>query len=276
MEQAIITLIGNINLISNEEEILVKYLKDANLSRVNETAQTVHVRDTVYTRYIKRILDLALAIPAFAITLPFNLVFGICTYFDVGRPIFYKQVRTGKDGVPFLLVKFRNMNEVKDADGKLLPARERVTKFGKFMRKLSLDELLNFWSILKGDMSIIGPRPLPAAFTERMSERHKMRSAVRPGLECPRIINDDLSQSKYQTQFENDIWYVENVSFITDVRMTIKLIRMAFDMKHRSGNASADSGYFAGYDEDGTATTVKRFKRLHSEMCDIFSRNQGE
>lgn len=91
------------------------------------------------------------------------------------------------------------------------------------------------------------------------------------------MINDDLSESKYQVQFENDIWYVENVSFITDVRMIFQLVRMTFDMKHRGGNASAGGGYFVGYDENCAATTVKRYKRLHPEKWDeILSYSQGE
>ena len=177
--------IGNSSLIQNDEEAIAAYLKKRNLDKVNQTSAPVHPRDGIYVRYIKRILDLLVSIPAFLVFLPFNFIFGICTFFDVGRPIFYKQTRVGKNGKNFTIVKFRNMNNNTDADGKLLPARERITKFGYFMRRYSLDELLNFWSVLKGDMSIIGPRPLPTFFYERMSDRHKMRNYVRPGLECP-------------------------------------------------------------------------------------------
>ena len=143
--------VGNLNLISNEEEKYAAFLKDRNLAKTNAADAMVHPADNLYSRYIKRGLDLLISVPAFIILLPFNLVFGICTYFDVGRPIFYKQTRIGKNGKPFIMVKFRNMNNKTDADGKLLPASQRVTKFGKFMRKFSLDELLNFWSVLKGE-----------------------------------------------------------------------------------------------------------------------------
>ena len=92
---------------------------------------------------------------ALVVTLPFNLIIGIITMFDVGFPIFFKQTRTGKDGKEFTIIKFRNMRNTCDERGELLPPEQRVTTFGKFVRKTSLDELLNFWSVFKGDMSII-------------------------------------------------------------------------------------------------------------------------
>ncbi len=241
--------VGNVNLIQYDEEAISDFLKRRNLAKVNASSAPVHPRRTVYTRFIKRGLDFLVSFPAFVILLPFNIIFGICTFFDVGRPIFYKQTRIGKDEKPFTIVKFRNMNNNTDQDGKLLPARERVTKFGFFMRSHSLDELLNFWSVLKGDMSIIGPRPLPAFFYDRMSDRHRMRSAVRPGLECPRVIN--VEGELYQKQFENDVWYVENVSFRTDIKMIFLLVKMTFATKART--SAAGGIYFVGYDDSGRA-----------------------
>ena len=259
--------VGNNNLITNEEDKLASFLRERNLDRVNSNDVPVHPANNIYVRYIKRVLDLLIGVPAFAITLPFNIIFGICTFFDVGKPIFYKQTRIGKGGKPFLLVKFRNMNNKTDADGKMLPPKYRVTKFGRFMRKLSLDELLNFWSVIKGDMSIIGPRPLPVSYGDRMSERHKMRSAVRPGLECPRVLKGDLDICQYQNQFENDIWYVENVSFLLDVKMVLMLFKMTFNLKKRN-SAAEGNGYFAGYDKNGIATTLNRFKRMYPDEWD--------
>jgi len=222
--------VGNKNLISNDEEVLVAFLRDRNLGKTNANDKKVYPVDSLYTRFIKRGLDLLIGVPAFVVTLPFNVIFGICTYFDVGKPIFYKQTRIGKGGKPFTMVKFRNMNNKTDSDGKLLPPDKRVTKFGKFMRKYSLDELLNFWSVIKGDMSIIGPRPMPVFFVDRMSERHKKRAHVRPGLECPRMKTGDPEQCQYQNQFENDIWYVENASFFVDLKMVLMLFMMTFNI----------------------------------------------
>ncbi len=262
--------VGNLDLVNSEEERLVLYLKEKYLEETNKESLEVHPANNIYSRVIKRFFDIAIASVALTVMFPFNLVFGICTFFDVGSPIFFKQTRSGKDGKPFTLVKFRNMNEKKDEDGKLLPPSQRVTKFGKFMRKYSLDELLNFWSVLKGDMSIIGPRPLPVTFTERMSERHKQRGKVRPGLECPRILKGDPDICQYQNQFENDIWYVEHVSFITDIRMLILLVKLTLNTKKRSQNAEG-RGYFAGYDRRKIATSLNRFKREYPDEWEVIS-----
>ena len=134
--------VGNSNLIQSDEDLIAEFLRLRNLEKTNRASDKVIPKETFYTKIIKRILDLLISVPAFLILLPFNIVFGICTFFDVGRPIFYKQTRIGKDEKPFTIVKFRNMNNNTDKDGKLLPARERVTKFGYFMRSHSFDELL--------------------------------------------------------------------------------------------------------------------------------------
>ncbi|MBQ3884546.1 MAG: sugar transferase [Ruminococcus sp.] len=256
---------GNYNLISSEEGEIAKYLKEKNLRHTNEISQEVHPVDSFYTRYVKRILDILISLPVFLLTFPFNLIFGICTYFDVGSPIFYHQTRAGKDLKEIDMIKFRNMTNATDENGKLLPAKDRVTKFGRFMRKTSLDELLNFWSVLKGDMSIIGPRPLPLFFTERMSERHKARYAVRPGLECPRMVpQDNPDKSIYHYHFESDIWYVEHVSFKTDVMLVFKLIKMTLSFRKRAKNANVAS-YFVGYDDEGYATSTTHAKKVYGE-----------
>lgn len=253
--------IGNSALVSNTEERVAQILRARNLDRVNSESEPVHYTETVYVKYIKRALDLLIAVPAFILTLPFNLVFGIITYFDVGRPVFFKQTRAGKDGKHFVMIKFRNMNEKKDEDGKLLPPSQRVTKFGHFMRKFSLDELLNFVSVIKGDMSIIGPRPMPLFIEERMSDRHRGRELVKPGIECPRVVKIDREIAcAWQEEFENAVWYVEHVSFLTDIKMVFQLAKMTLNIKKRSQNAGG-LGYFVGYDDNGHATTIKRARK---------------
>lgn len=259
-------LVGNYNLVSNKEDVIASFLKEKNLAYTNAISMDVIPNITFYTKYVKRIIDLLLVTPIFLILVPINIVFAVCTFWDVGRPIFYKQARCGKNGKPFLLVKFRNMNNDTDTDGKLLPPAQRVTKFGKIMRKYSFDELLNFWSVLKGDMSIIGPRPLPMFFYERMSERHKMRCSVRPGLECPRVLMfDEAKYCQYHRQFENDIWYVENISFWTDLKLVFLLFKMTFSFKKRTKNATGESAaYFVGYDEEGCALSLNAAKEKYS------------
>lgn len=249
-------VVGNAGLSSFKEQYIAELLARDNLERVNQGSAEVTPCTGIYVKYIKRIFDIAIALPAFLILLPVNGILAICTYLDVGKPIIFPQTRVGKAGQRFQIIKFRNMTNDTDMDGNLLPPAQRVTKFGRFVRKYSLDELLNFWSVLKGDMSIIGPRPLPVIFEERYSNRHRMRNSVKPGLECPRIIGDENWPS-YQRQFENDIWYVEHVSFLTDCRMVIRLFKMVFNMKRRGKNAAA-AGYFIGYNDKGYAISLKK------------------
>lgn len=250
--------------------IIAKYVALDNLERVNRTSKQVIPKVSFYSKYTKRLLDLAISVPIFIFLIPIYVILGTATYFDVGTPIFFKQKRTGKDGKHFYLIKFRNMTNKKDASGILLPPNQRVTRFGMFVRKYSLDELLNFWSVIKGDMSLIGPRPLPAIFDERISIRHKYRTAVRPGLECPSIDGDNKIRL-YQEQFENDIWYVENISFVTDVKLVFALFRMVFNFKERSDHASVGGGDLVGYDENGRAFSMRhippKYEEIYNRLC---------
>ena len=209
-------------------------------------AEEAKAAETFYRRYGKRIFDIVVALPLVIFTLPVNLVIAIVTFLDVGRPILFKQKRSGKDGKPITIVKFRNMRNTVDEDGFLLPARQRVTRFGRFIRATSLDELLQFWNVLFGTMSIIGPRPLGVAYMERYSPRHRMRLLVRPGLECPMHV--DLEHERtWQDQLENDVWYVQHVSFRADVTMLLRLVRMVFDRRYAKNRAAALRGSFLGY-----------------------------
>lgn len=231
-------------------------LKEKNLGRVNRMSKPVRPKKSWYTEHGKRIADLCIGVPAFILTLPVNIIIGIVTVFDVGFPIIFKQTRTGKDGKTFTLYKFRNMRDTRDKNGELLPPSQRVTKWGRFVRKTSLDELLNFYSIIKGDMSVIGPRPLPSSFDPYYSERHKMKFSVRPGLECPSW-RDDGNIRHYDKQLENDIWYVEHISPAVDILLFFRLFQMVFDRKQRNYHANVDGGDFAGYDENGRAVNYR-------------------
>lgn len=227
-------------------------LAEDRLPHVNSIQEEVRPSNTFYGKYIKRLLDIIISFLALVITLPINLVIAIITFFDVGRPIFFKQDRIGRNGKVFEIVKFRNMRNTYGSNGDLLPPDQRVTKWGRFVRKTSLDELLNFWSILVGDMSLIGPRPLPEPYLERYSQRHRARLLVRPGLECPpRQLGCEVWT--WNDQLENDIWYVENLSFKTDCIAFINLIKFALDSKSANARAVAERGSFMGYDMDGKA-----------------------
>lgn len=236
-----------------ERIIMAGYIAEDNQAYANEISAPVKVKNTVYSKYVKRAIDIIVSGLALIITFPINLIMVIVTFFDVGKPILFHQKRIGKDCKEFEIIKFRNMTNDMDAEGNLLPPKDRVTKWGKFVRKTSLDELLNFWSIFKGDMSLIGPRPLVCNYLGRYSDRHKIRYAVRPGLECPCITSTVPTGCKWQDKFENDIWYVENISFLTDMKMVLALIQLVFDRKAAASRGIAKRGAFMGYDENGIA-----------------------
>lgn len=239
--------------VSNEMKAVVgEWLREDNIKIVNEKSVPVKPRETIYSKYIKRLIDILASSVAIVVTFPVNIVIGIVTFFDVGKPIFFRQNRVGKDGKIFEIIKFRNMKNTLDENGILLPANQRVTKWGKFVRKTSLDELLNFYSVLKGDMSLIGPRPLPETYLERYSDRHKGRLKVRPGLECPPRDVKHFDGS-WESRFENDIWYVENLSFVTDCIMLVKLFQYAFNRKLSGNRGAAKAKSFIGYNKEGKA-----------------------
>lgn len=208
------------------------------------------LKETFYTKVGKRLLDLVISFVALLVFLPFNLFIGIVTFFDVGLPLFFKQTRMGKYCRPFTLIKFRNMTNEKDENGVLLRADLRVTKWGKFVRKTSLDELLNFLSIFKGDMSIIGPRPLPLVYKNRFNSYHEIRHSVKPGLDCP--LRDPSKIMTWGNRLENDAWYAQNISFATDLKLIILLFKEALFGKDKAARSTGFSeGSFVGYFEDG-------------------------
>lgn len=246
-------------------------LAEDRLPIVNARLSSVHPSSNFYVKHVKRWIDIAISFIALIITLPINLIIAVITIFDVGFPIIFRQERVGKDGKVFEIIKFRNMRNTRDENGELLPPEKRVTRFGKFVRRTSLDELLNFWSVLKGDMSLIGPRPLVPEYTHRYNSRHVMRLAVRPGLECPpRHLSDHVWT--WQEQFDNDIWYVENVSFKTDCRMIVNLFKFATDKKSAKARSIASRGTFMGYDFSGVAINMDDVPR---EYIEEVKRNSG-
>ncbi len=183
------------------------------------------VRVSFYTKYLKRFFDIIFSSSAILILSPILIIVAVLECVFHGRPIFFTQERPGKNGVIFKVYKFRSMNNKTDENGVLLPGNERLTRFGKIIRKLSIDELPQLFCILKGDMSILGPRPLLPQYLPLYSERHKMRHAVRPGFACKPL--KPIKTWTWNDQFENDIYYVENCSFLLDVQMLFAVARAA-------------------------------------------------
>lgn len=199
------------------------------------------IKRTFYTVVVKRILDVLISLPAVIVTIPINLIVALITYFSLGFPILFMHYRPGLGEKPFKMVKFRNMTNETDENGELLPPSQRVTKVGVFFRKTSLDELLQFWLILIGKMSIIGPRPLLMCYLPDYSlEQHK-RHAVRPGLECP--LPAYKGDVDWEERLENDLWYVENVSFKTDCIMLVRLIKLVFNSGRSKTRGEKIDGY---------------------------------
>ncbi len=178
----------------------------------------------MYKKYIKRIFDLSASLVLFMLLLPVFLLI-TCILFIVmrGQPFFF-QVRPGKDTKLFELIKFKTMNEAKDAKGELLPDAKRLTAIGSFLRKTSLDEIPQLLNVIKGDMSLIGPRPLLEEYLPIYSPLQARRHEVLPGITGWAQVNGRNSIS-WDKKFAYDVWYVDHVSFLTDLRIILLTIR---------------------------------------------------
>ena len=184
-----------------------------------------HVPHGPYEKFIKRLLDFLLALFALIILSPVLLVTAILVRIKLGSPVLFKQQRPGKDEKIFGMYKFRSMTDERDADGNLLPDEVRLTAFGKKLRSTSLDELPEFFNILKGDMSFIGPRPLLVKYLPYYNERERLRHSVRPGLTGYAQAHGRNAIS-WEKKFEYDIYYVEHLSFLTDVKVIIDTVKV--------------------------------------------------
>lgn len=199
----------------------------------------------MYKHFIKRLLDIVLSLIALIVLSVPMIIVAIIVLCDVGRPLFFGQHRIGKGNKEFKMWKFRSMTNERDENGVFLPDPDRITKFGSFIRKSSIDELPSLFNILKGDMSIIGPRPLPTRYLKRYTEEQKRRHEVRPGLSCPSVVNGRNNQT-WEAQFEGDIWYVEHVSFGVDLKSIIDTIKIVLTRKGATAADGDSRGEFIG------------------------------
>ena len=167
---------------------------------------------------LKRVLDFSVAVLATVVLAPLLAAIALLVFLKLGAPIFYRQKRPGLNGKPFELIKFRSMLEAYDETETPLPNEQRVTHFGQVLRSLSLDELPELWNIIKGDMSMVGPRPLLTDYLPLYNERQARRHEVKPGLTGWGQINGRNSIS-WEEKFELDIWYVDNASLWLDLKI---------------------------------------------------------
>lgn len=184
-------------------------------------------KDSFYCRYIKRILDICCALAAMIVFCWLYAILSILVKVKLGSPVFYSAVRVGKDGKPFRLYKFRSMTNATDENGKLLPDTQRLTKFGRILRATSMDELPEAWNIFKGDMSVIGPRPLPQVYMDYYTYEELHRHDVRPGLSGLAQVNGRNAIS-WDKKFAYDLEYIRNISFKADVIILFMTIKKVF------------------------------------------------
>ena len=170
--------------------------------------------------YKKRIFDLVLCFPVFILALPLMFVIGILVKIKIGSPVFFKQKRPGLNGKAFTIYKFRTMTEQRDFNGRLLPDSHRLPPFGRILRKNSMDELPELFNVLKGDMSLVGPRPLLMKYLDRYSSEQLRRHDVKPGITGWSQIHGRNAIS-WEKKFIYDIWYVENYSILLDIRILL-------------------------------------------------------
>lgn len=200
----------------------------------------------MYKNYFKRVIDFVIVLTALLIIWPFLLIIYIwLTIANKGAGAFFFQERPGKDGKIFKVIKFKTMTDERDAEGNLLPDADRLTKVGKFVRSTSIDELPQLINVLKGDMALIGPRPLLVQYLPLYSKEQARRHEVRPGItgwaQC-----HGRNAISWTKKFELDVWYVENISFVTDIKIILFTIKKVIIREGISQDGNATMEAFNG------------------------------
>lgn len=189
----------------------------------------------MYRLFGKRLIDIVLSLIAIIILSPVYLIIAIVVRIQMGSPILFSQDRIGKDEKVFKLYKFRSMTNAKDKDGNLLPDKQRLTKFGIALRSTSLDELPELFMILKGDMSIVGPRPQPSFYLPYYTDEERVAHTVRGGLLPPDVISKEV-QCDWETQLKYEAYYAENLSLWMDIKVIFCTFIILYKrMKHNYG-----------------------------------------
>lgn len=200
----------------------------------------------MYKRFFKRLIDImASGIVLLIISIPLAIVTLWLHFANKGAGAFFFQERPGKNGKVFKVVKFKTMTDERDAAGNLLPDAMRLTKVGRFIRSTSIDELPQLWNVLKGDMSLIGPRPLLVQYLPLYSPEQARRHEVRPGItgwaQC-----HGRNAISWQRKFELDVWYVDHISFITDCKVILTTIKKVLSRDDINSATSATMEFFNG------------------------------
>jgi len=199
----------------------------------------------MYKKYLKRFLDFVAAFCGLVLLSPIFIIVMVGLFFANGGQPFFFQTRPGKNEKVFRIVKFKTMNDKKDKNGDLLPDAERLTKIGSFVRKTSLDEIPQLINVLKGDMSLVGPRPLLVHYLPLYNETQKRRHEVRPGITGWAQVNGRNAIS-WQQKFEYDVWYVDHVSLMLDIKILFLTLKKVFIREGISQDGQATAEPFKG------------------------------
>ena len=199
-------------------------------------------RSMIYSKYIKRLLDILISLTFIVLFSWLYLILVILVRIKLGSPVLFCQERPGYNEKIFKLYKFRTMTDKRDEKGNLLPDSERLTKFGSMLRSTSLDELPEMFNILKGDMSLIGPRPLLVEYLPYYTEEERLRHSVRPGLTGLAQVSG-RNYLAWNKRLARDVEYVNHISFIMDVRIIIKTIMVVFKKEDVSVDTNVVEGY---------------------------------
>jgi len=175
-------------------------------------------RTCLYQRFGKRLFDLLVAVPILIVISPLMLLIGLCSLLFLGRPVLFKQGRIGYRGKPFILSKFRTMHQIRDRFGRPLPDQARLSPYGRLLRVTSLDEFPTFWNVLKGEISIVGPRPLLPEYLPRYDALQRRRHEVKPGITGWAQVHGRNALS-WERKFELDVWYVDHWSLWLDLKI---------------------------------------------------------
>lgn len=202
-------------------------------------------RKRIYESIIKRLLDIVISFMVLTICSPIFVFVAIMVRIKLGSPVIFKQERPGKDEKIFILYKFRTMTDEKDKNGKLLPDDKRLGRFGKILRSTSLDELPEFWNILKGDMSVVGPRPLLVQYLPLYNEWQKRRHEVKPGL-TGLAVSKVRNGAGWDAKFKYDLEYVENISFGLDLKIILWTIKIVIKREGINEKGYSTSSIFKG------------------------------
>lgn len=207
--------------------------------------QRISITPMIYRNYLKRLFDLIISLCAFIVLSPVILITACLVAVKLGRPVIFTQPRPGKDGKVFDLYKFRSMTDARDKNGELLPDEVRLTPFGKKLRSTSIDELPELINIIRGDMSIIGPRPLLVKYLPLYNEHQARRHEVRPGVTGYAQVHGRNSIS-WEEKFDLDVWYVDHITFLGDLKILLQTVKTVLKREGISSGTSVTMEEFKG------------------------------